>query len=99
MISRVVFFAMMFMLSSNGVLGQLRGRGGEPAGNPTEVKREKVISRGRREILERVPRTFKDPLSGKEDTRQHRVRLVRLPVGSPACSFIFELFALFAACP
>jgi len=78
---------MLFMFSTHGVLAQLRGSSAELKGNrneektngekKNEIKREKFHSRGRRKIVERLPPTFTDPLTGKEDTRKHRVQLLR----------------------
>ena len=87
MACRIFCLTMLFMLSMHGVLSQLRGSSVDLKAKPNdenkngekenEIKRERLHGRGTRKIVERLPRTFADPLSGKEDTRKHRVQLLR----------------------
>ena len=110
MACRVVCLTMLFMFSAHGVLAQLRGSSSAelkrepneeiPNGDKqNEIKRERLHSRGRRKIVERLPPTFADPLTGKQDTRKHRVQLVCLLIHcKPTCSLVSELFPLFGGC-
>ena len=109
MACRIFCLTMLFMLSMHGVLSQLRGSSVDLKAKPNdenkngekenEIKRERLHGRGTRKIVERLPRTFADPLSGKEDTRKHRVQLVRLQIHcKPTCSLVYECLPLFGSC-